>query len=111
MVTLQIPCASLVSLCAGAPTSNSPDTVTSVAFGAYTRKVTRRSGWTSGDRTAGVRLAGGPAGCCAAAFSTRRGTAAVSTAIRNFIVDLPGAAGAAACGNRRGTAAERTPGD
>ena len=69
-MTLQTPCASFAILWAGAPTSNSPETVTSRALGAAIRNVTRRSGCTSGERTAGVWLAGAAGGCCASPTST-----------------------------------------
>src|SRR4030095_11117988 len=55
-VTLQSPVSSLVNLGVAAPgSSQSPVSVTSDALGARMRKVTLRSGWTSGDTTVAGR--------------------------------------------------------
>src|SRR2546430_2542472 len=60
IVTLHTPPSPSLLIAALAPTAiQSPETLTSVAFGAYTRNVTRRSEWTSGEMSASA--AGGAA--------------------------------------------------
>src|SRR3954469_4726895 len=70
-VTLHTPASSLVIFSAP-PACQSAVRVTSVAFGARTRKVTLRSGWTSGET--GVLFFAGCAGT--AAVAARRHTRA-----------------------------------
>src|SRR5262249_37048924 len=64
MVTLQTPCSSFARGCGCL--AHSPETVTSVALGARSRKVTRRSGSTPGEMTGGgaVGRAAGASGRC-----------------------------------------------